>query len=333
MDIMKIVTRWSLALILALLGILTLGLPVSAQPADPTTLVINEVSAYENALAEGDQLYLVMYTIHYATLPVKAGNITYRADELFIFRLLDGTTEVTSAKPFPFYNNGFGLGVVAFYLDPEDAPTWESSLTVELTGDPLAGWIGTPPQVSTDVISWTTGTTGDIQEDVSTKILVLASRLQQSWDVTLLATVQSLTVLNEVGQTYFAGVVPYLNQIAPYAMGSYTFAPDFPGDKPSDMTYAAELEEGILDTLFDVSAVASSWGMSRGVLTAVLYYAFVVVFFVLLMYKAGMRKGMMLLLWPFVIGGAFFGVPLVVTILGGFACLMATVWVFYKAVA
>jgi hypothetical protein len=58
----------------------------------------------------------------------------------------------------------------------------------------------------------------------------------------------------------------------------------------------------------------------------------VVAFFVWLISKKGLKKGMMLLLWPVVIGGSFFGVPLVVTILGAFFCLLSTGWLFYKAV-
>ena len=62
------------------------------------------------------------------------------------------------------------------------------------------------------------------------------------------------------------------------------------------------------------------------------YYIFVIAFFVLLVSRRGLKKGMMMLLWPFVIAGAWFGVPIVVTILGGFVCLVSTSWLIYKGV-
>lgn len=319
--------RWFLPALLALMGILAFVAPTLAALPEPDSLVIKDVAAYQNARVEGDQLYLVTYFIGYTVLPDDD------ADKLFVFRLMDGSTEIASAKPYPFYAQGYGLGVVAFYLDADDAPDWMSSLTVEITGAPMVGWSGTPPSTTTDTIDWNTGTIQEMKEAVSTKILILAGRLQQAWDVELLTTVQGLTILNSTGATYFSATVPYLSQVAPYAIGQYTFTPTYPDDKPGDITYANWLEEQISGTIFDVSPVARSWGVSRAALTTTVYYGFVVVFFVLLIHKAGLRKGMMLLLWPFVIGGAFFGVPLVVTILGGFMCLIGTVWLFYKAVA
>jgi hypothetical protein len=43
-----------------------------------------------------------------------------------------------------------------------------------------------------------------------------------------------------------------------------------------------------------------------------------------------MNKGTMMLMWPLVIMGVFFGVPIWITILAAFGCLIATVWVIYS---
>jgi len=301
-------------------------MPILAQVPQPTSLEIRDVFAYQDVREDGDQMYLVTYYIVVAT------NET--ATDLFTLRLFDeGDVELAQRAPFAYYAGGYGLGVVAFYLGADDAPDWQSAVTIEIAGDPLEDWEGgSPPTTSTNVISWETGASAT---DLSAKILTLAGRLQQSWDTILLTTVQGVTILNDIGKTYFVAVVPYLSEIAPYVMGQYTFTPSYPteDDRPSETTYATWLEQQIDGTILDISPVARSLGIPRGALIASVYYTFVVIFFVLLISKKGLKKGMMLLAWPVVIGGAFFGVPLVITILGGFFCLISTGWLFYKAVA
>lgn len=326
-------TRWFLSIFLAVLGITVFITPSLAAISQPTTLEVQKIEAYENAREDGDQLYVVTYYIGVdSTDP--ATNTTYDADDLFIFRLLDeddDSIEVTT--PYSFSNLGFGLGVVAFYLDADEAPAWESNLSVQIIGNPFAPWDGEPPETSSDLITWHTGTTSEIQQLVSVKIMSLASQLEQSWDVAMTTTTQGVTILSDTGASYFLRVVPYLATVAPYVLGQYTFEPDYPIDeKPPSDDYADSLEEGISGTIFDLSGPARSMGVSRGSLTATIYYTFVVLFFVLLISKKGLKKGMMLLLWPFVVGGAFFGVPLVVTIVGGFLCLVSTSWLVYKGV-
>ena len=320
--------RWFLPALLALTGILAFAVPVAAQVEQPTSLRIEDIAAFRNVRGSGDQLYLVTYYV--------SQNTTYGADQLYIFRLIDsGGTEVTRTTCYAFHNEGFGLGVVAFYLDADDAPTWGSNVRVRISGNPLADWDGAAPVTQSSLITWNTGTTREMQTAVSVKIMELATRLELTWGVAMTATTQGVTILSDAGAAYFLRVVPYLSEIAPYVLGRYTFTPDYPEQKPElgqpwGTGFADYLAASIDGTIFDLSGPARSMGMERGTLTAIIYYGFVGAFFVLLLYKLQLRKGMMMLLWPFVIAGAFFGVPLLVTILGAFLCLLATVWVFYK---
>lgn len=322
-------SRYVLRIVAALMLLILFSLsttPVFASIPQPTSLQIQEVVAYENTREDGDQLYLVKY--------YTVCNTTESADELFIFRLLDsGGDEISSAAPYPFYDSGYGLGVVAFYFEADEAPAWQSSLSVQIVGNPLADWDGDPPITTTSGITWNTDSTGDIQELTSAKIMYLAAELEQSWSVEMTTTTSGTTVLSDTGASYFLRVVPYLDEVAPYVLGIYTFTPEYPEESPAEDTYSTQLEEGIEGTIFDVSPSAKSLGISRGALTAAIYYAFVVGLFILLHSKHKFSKGTMLLLWPFVIAGHFIGVPLIVTILGGFLCIGSTVWVFYKGTA
>lgn len=311
-------------IVLILLGVFTT--PVLAAVALPDSLEIQMVQAYQNTREDGDQLYLITYYIDYAELPDED------ASELFIFRLLDGDdNEIASAKPFPFYNYGYDLGVVAFYLEPDEAPAWQSDSSVQIVGNPLIDWSGgDPPVTTTDSMTWNTGTTKEIQELVSAKIIYLATQLEQAWSVEMTAVSGGVTILSDTGSSYFLRVVPHLTGVAPYVLGQYIFTPEFPEEKPSGDTYANTLVEALDGTIFDLSGPARSLKTSPGALAAGIYYPIVVAFFILLINKRKLNKGTMFLLWPFMIAGAFIGVPLIVTIIAAFIALVSTTWVIYK---
>lgn len=311
------------ALVLLLLLVVCIT-PVLGAVAQPDTFEIQMVQAYQNTKEDGDQLYLITYYIDYTSLPDES------ADDLFIFRLLNDDAELSSAGPYPFYNQGYSLGVVAFYFEPDEAPTWESSLSVQITGNPLVDWDGDPPITTTDSITWSTGTVEEVQQLVSAKIIYLATELEQDWSVEMITTSSGMTILSDTGALYFLRVVPHLNEVAPYVIGQYTFTPEYPEDKPEDYTYSDWLEDSIGGTIFDLSGPARSLNISRGALTAFIYYSLVAVFLILLINKTNLKKGAVLILWPFMIAGAFIGVPLIVTIVASLACLFSTVWVFHK---
>ena len=314
-------------MLLVLLGICPI--PVLAAVALPDSLEIQMVQAYQNTREDGDQLYLVTYYINYEA---EEDMPNEDAGELFIFRLLDADgNEVASAKPFPFYNYGYGSGVVAFYFEPDEVPIWRSSLSVQIIGNPLIEWSGgDPPITTTDSMTWNTGTTEEIQKLVSAKIIYLATQLEQAWAVEMTAVSGGMTILSDTGASYFLRVVPHLIEVGPYVLGQYTFTPEFPEGKPSEDTYANTLVEALDGTIFDLSGPARSLKTSPGVLAASIYYPLVVAFFILLLNKQKLNKGTMFLVWPFVIAGAFIGVPLIVTILAAFISFVSTTWVIYK---
>ena len=318
------VTRWFLPVAFAILLVLTLTVPVAASVEQPTTFEIQEIEAFENTQEADDQLYLVQYYI--------SVNTTYNAQQLFIFRLFDeDDNEIANARPYPYNNSGFGMGVVGFYVEAAEAPDWQSGVYVKVVGNPLIDWDGATPSASSSIITWNTGTQFEMQIAASGKVLALASQLTIYWGEQMTTTTQGVTVLTDYGANYFLNVVPYLGTVAPYCLGQYTFTPDYPIDeKPAGDDYAEWLETSIEGTVFDLGPVARARGWDANTLRTGFYYAFVIFLFVLLIMKKKLNKGTMLLFWPFVVAGAFFRVPLSVTIIAWFFCLISTVWVFYK---
>lgn len=305
------------------------SLPVLASIASPDTLQIQDVQVYENGRESGDQLYLIPYYIHYETEPDET------AEELFILRLLDSEgSEIASTKPYAFYNDGYDLGVMAFYLDADDAPDFEASLTVQLTGDPLADWTGDVPLVTTDGITWTTGQTDEIRRIISTRIITLASELEQAWTTEMITTTQGTTILSSTGAAYFLRVVPYLPTLASYALGTYTFTPDFPDGDVTDNDYADQLEAAIDGTLLDLSPIIRSMPaatrLSRGAVLGIIYYTCLAGLLLAIVSKKKLKKGTGLLAFAAIIGLSFFGVPLTVAIIAAFISLISISYVILK---
>ena len=325
----KFIIKGSLFVALVAALFIFSSLPVLASIASPDTLQIQDVQVYENCREAGDQIWLITYYIHYGTEPDES------AADLFILRLLDsGGSEITATRPYAFYNDGYDLGVMAFYLDAGDAPEFEASVTVQLTGDPLADWTSTVPVTTTDGITWTTGEISEIREIISTRIVTLASELEQAWTTAMITTAQGSTILNDTGAAYFLRVVPYLRTIAPYAIGSYTFTPDFPDGDVTDPDYADELESTIDGTILDLDPIIRSLPaearLDRGTVIGIIYYIGLAALLLALSSKLQLKKGTGLLAFAAIIGLSFFGVPLTVAIIAAFVALISISYVVLK---
>jgi hypothetical protein len=322
----KKLTGWFLPTFLAVLGIFAFMLPtLAASQPNPTLLQIQDAQAYQNARINGDQLYLITYDTEFAATPSQG------ADQLFIFRLLaENGTEITSTTPYAYNDKGYGLGVVAFYLTPDIAPTWGNNLTVQLIGNPFITWDDGLPSTTYTAIGWNSAEMAATQMRISARIVNLAQQLGAAWNVTMVQNIQGLIILNDKGIAYFQYAIPYLAEVAPLAVGQYNFNPQYPYPKPNANTYITTITDALKGTLFDLRGPARDLGISWGLLVAILWYGFIAFFFIKLQSHKRMTKGTMLLMWPLVVAGIFFGVPYYITILAAFGCLIATVWVIYS---
>ena len=314
-----------------LLGlVLLLLLPVSVMAFidDPTSISINSVYVYENCREEGDQLYIIDYTITY---PVD-GNPDENITEAFICRLMDGATELRGVAPYSYYNEGYDRGVVAIYFDAATAPVWEGAYTMELAGNPTLTWEGgdfSSASVSTFNL-WQSNSVAITQTVLSSRILYLADILELAWSVDMIESLAGGHSLTTYGEDYFTNVLPYAAVIAPYAFSGQLIEPEVEAvDTSTD--YADDLETDISGTVFDFTSLADAFGVDRGPLTALLYYGGVAVFLGLLVSKLKTTKPVMLLSLPLVVGGAFVGVPLIITIIVGVVSCGFIAWViFYR---
>ena len=325
--------RFSLATFIAILLALVITVPVLAI-AQPDSMSIDGAYAYRNCRETGDMLLLIPYTIDYTTNPDE------NVSEAYLCRLMEEGSALQSVAPYAYYNAGYGQGVVALYFDADDAPEWEGVYTLELLGNPFQDWEGGVP---TDTLSsgdfdvWQDNEIEVNQVVIAGRIISLASDLETAWSKDMVTVADDGSeVLTSYASGYFVQVVPYLSEIAPdvFAEGdtiySTTMEPELP-DRDTGTDYADSLVADIIGTPFDFTALATLMLVSRGALTALIYYGLLAFVAVLLARRLRTYKPMMLLSIPFVILGSFIGVPLIVTMLFGLAALGFTAYaIFYK---
>lgn len=315
-------------LLFPLVLLLTLLFSTPALAIDsPDTLQINAVWVYRNCFETNDQMYVVDYTIDYTVNP------TENASDAYIVQLMDGTAELASEYPYPYYDDGYVRGCVSFYFNADDAPTWHGSYSVRVSGNPALSWSGGVPLVSVGTFDlWQNYDIPITQQIFSERVLYMADEFDNDWDASfsLLQTYSNGSFLSEYGVEYFATVIPDLGTIAPYSLADRTLYPELLGQTYTQ-DYAGDLATDIASTPFDLTDLGTAFGMGRGAITAILYYAAVLFFAVLLVHRMGTYKPVMLILAPLVILGAFIGVPLQITIIIAFVALIMVAYsLFYS---
>jgi len=314
-------TRWFLPALVAVLATFMLITPVLAI-AFPDDISIDSVFVYRNCREDGDQLYLVEYTIDYASLPDES------VTEAYLLRLTEGGDELAHTAPYSYYSKGYGQGVVALYFDADDAPDWEGVYVMELFGNPFADWEGNIPSetvISLDFDLWQDNELGTTQALVGGRVIDMALTLETAWGKDMVTVTDSgQQVLTTYAVAYFINVIPHIYEIAPdiFAAGqggwSGVIEPEIPPAE-AGTDYADELEANIIGTPLDMTPLANLLGVSRGVMTAILYYGVVVFVLIVIARAIGSYKPVMLIGGFLMIIGSFVGVPLIVAILGGLA--------------
>ncbi len=158
------------------------------------------------------------------------------------------------------------------------------------------------------------------QSLLASRILYLGQQLESAWSVDMVESNVG-THLTVYGEDYFTNVIPNLRDIAPAAFSGQVINPTIETKLPTT-AYADTLEHEVDNTPFDFTSLAGWIHLSRGMVTGILYYTVVTVFIIAISVKLKTYKGTMLLLIPCVIGGAFMGVPLLVTVMAGFGALV-----------
>jgi len=315
------------ALILAIALILALAMPAFAIADPDLAFQINAVWVYRNLQEDLDQLYIVDYTIDYTANPTE--NVT----EAFLIRLMDGGDQLGAAAPCAYYDEGYDRGVVVLYFTAAEASgfVWEDpNFSMILTGNPVLAWPGDPPTTTVAAFDlWQDWAMSTAQVVLASRILWLADQLELAWSVDMIESTAAGSKLTSYGEDYFTNAIGDLREMAPYAFSGQVTQPEIE-KKAFTEDYSNTLAATVTGTPLDLTPLADEFQLTREVVTTVLYYGAVVILFIVMMVKRiGSTKPLMVMAIPFVIGGAFFGVPLVITVLAGFVALAMIAYIFF----
>jgi len=210
-------------------------------------------------------------------------------------------------------------------------PAWEGDYVIQIVGSPTITWDGDVPDAQTSSFNlWQDYPTSAAQIALASRILYLADILEQTWAVDMIQSTPSGSSLTTYGEDYFVNVIPNLSLMAPAVFSGQMIAPDVSRDE-FEQEYAEDLASEIIGTPLDISELATTFGMSREALTTILYYSAVAILVGLTVHYLQSYKPALMIAIPAVIGGAFVGVPLVVTVVIGFVALVMIAYVlFYR---
>lgn len=238
---------------IALAAMLISTTPVFAiDPPDSGPFII-QVDAYHHLLEDDDLLIHGRYNWPYASTPEET--IT----QSVFSRLLDDGVEIARSSIYAYYDDGWGYGSFAMYLNAADAAgLWDTELTVALQGSPTLDWGGDPPSVSTTVISWrNTSGTATTQALMYAHFVSWATTLGDYWSVALTGQYAGETKLSSYGEAYFTNVVEGLRTMCPQLFSSTLEVPGYE-DIEYPTTGADEMDD---NWPFDFGGISEWFGM------------------------------------------------------------------------
>lgn len=207
----------------ALITILTSATAVYAttilQPDTPPSF--SNIHVNRNLLTTGDMFIYGTCYIPYLSEP------TTVSSGAFFFRLIsvNGTVEYAANVPYVYFNRGYNR--IAFSLYLTDNTTWGQANILRLSENPAL--FTSPVNFDTvlDASQYSTYTSReDNRDELSANVINIATYLQAYYPtVTFLIAVQGgFALASPTGETYFAGVMPQLQYMAPdiFLLQSYS---------------------------------------------------------------------------------------------------------------
>lgn len=229
----------------------------------PDQYIIDYAYGYTGLAETGDIFVLVKFHVSYTVYPDDPVSSTW------LFRLMDGTTELVNAVPFnnPYFHNGYGYQVVGLYLSASDAvsvnATYGGNYTAYLVANPSISWNGTVPNPTNKNVTWIPqtsffGTATNMRSDLRTKILAAASDFRTRWSLTF--NLSESGYLTADGENYFTGAIPNLRIICPEVFSSFMTSPSY-HRRTFNLSYALTLRNQWVGTWLDLSQPAIDWSI------------------------------------------------------------------------
>ncbi len=254
-----------LTILVCLIGAL---IPITAAHADlpdPDTVEIEAVRVFRHMLEANDTLVVARYNVHYGN---SSQQPTQPIDRTFEFLYIDaGNCTVGNITAYPFHNQGYDLGVVAFYFGANNTacagnatPTWGEAGNITVIGSAL---FDDPKPTDSYILTsddWSPySSPADIREDLRGFIISNALFLELNWnefwidfgaDNRQLSMVDYIapyyTVLAPAGEGYFTVVISDLRDMCPLLFSIQIIDPAY-----ADKTFTQSLSDTYKSTYDD----------------------------------------------------------------------------------
>jgi hypothetical protein len=321
--------RIFISLLLALIMLVSIAFPVFAAVDHPDSLTLIGCWAFQNLAETGDMIFLYYYDAYYlAGVPVEI------ASDTLIIRLMDGITEIDHALPYPYYSNGYQEGASAIYFTAAQVTALglhNHPYTATIEPNPLTVWVAPAPVASPCAIEWDTATTStQAKTNFGNTVLAVALLLKTNWGVNMVDTQGGLNYFLTTGalsgQEYFEAIIPNLRSLCPQILKIQVSQPIYKTDLPT-FTYAPD------ELPVDITATATIFGMSKGVMTSLIAMVALVAFSFFLISRAPFMArhilfidGIIALFYTRI--GAL--VPVWATIIGAASLLIIGYMIFYE---
>jgi hypothetical protein len=221
--------------------------------ADPSSIELNSITAFQNTSETNDILFLARYDVNYGSIP------TETITEAFIFRLMDGVTELAATAPFSFVNSGYDEGAIAIYFSASQVDlgsiVWEDpNYEVRLQGNPSV--FASPPIIINSSIIWNSVLT--TQSDLQDLVIEISRELEINWapytdpDIELVSTNAGGNILTQNGEDYWTNVIPNARLAAPNIFAGRTTIPEV-----TDRTFTLSYRDQLLQ-FWDTSSVGAA---------------------------------------------------------------------------
>lgn len=215
--------------------------------ADPDSIAIEDVRAYDSALEADDLLIVVEYNLPYTSLPDEV------ISDAFLGRFLRDTTELKSVEPFAFNDKGYGRGIFSLYW----TAVQKSADSIEFENTNAEGYklilqgkvgvfTGSVPTITSTSIIWTD--TAKTATFLFQDIERIARKFENDpgWNddadfADLIenpgGTVQLTSSGIGSGEEYFSNAIPQLGAMIPSIFSSAQTSPDV-SEKPDSRSFA-----------------------------------------------------------------------------------------------
>ena len=213
--------------------------------ADPDSIAIEDVRAYDSVLESGDLMIIVEYNLPYTSLPDEI------ISDAYLGQFLLDSTILKSVEPFAFNDKGYGRGIFSLYWTAVqksddsiefDNPNAEGYKLVLL--GKVGVFTGSVPTITSTSIIWTS--TGFTTSALFIDTAELARKLENDpgWNddpdfADLIESPGGTIQLTATGEEYFSNAVPQLGAMIPTLFSSSQTSPDV-SEKVDNRSFAAD---------------------------------------------------------------------------------------------